>query len=89
MRKEKIKLAGMTIVTALMVAAVSWTFPVRSIRQDKERAWALGTRIYVHREDTDFVWLSDGEVMELKEVGKEDRDKICGRILLSSTEGFR
>lgn len=89
LKKEWIKLAGMTILTVLMVLAVTLTFPVKSVYQHKNHEWVLISRIYMHRADTDCVWLSSGEVTDLKDVKKADQDKICGRVLLSSMEGFK
>lgn len=86
MKKEKIRLIGMTIVTVVMFLAVYLTFPVKYVRMQEENTWVLVSRIYTHRADSDYVLLSNGKAVYLKDAGKED--KVNGRILLSGTEGF-
>lgn len=89
MKKEKIRLTGMTILTALMVFIVIFTFPVKPAHLHKEHGWVLVSRIYVQKADTDCVLMSDGRTVNLKDIKEEEKDKICGRVLLSSMEGFR
>lgn len=89
MKRERMKLIGMTIMTVVMILAVTLTFPVKPVHQHKDHGWVLVSRIYVCRADTDCVLLENGQMKDLKDVKKEDQDKICGRVLFSSREGFR
>lgn len=88
MKKARIRLTGMTIATIFMIAAVFLTFPVKYVEIQGKNTVVLISRIYRYRTDTDYVLLSDGKALYLKDVKEKDMDKIYGRILISGMEGF-
>ena len=87
MKQERIRLAGMTALTVLMMEAVFLTFPVKHIRLDGKDAWVLVSRVYVLKEDGDCVLLKNGKAVYLSEEKKTD-ESIYGRVLASSTKGL-
>lgn len=86
MKKERIKLMGMTMITIIMVIAVYLAFPLRYARLHEKETLVLVSRMYIYRADSDWVLLSNGKAVYLKE--EKDAGEIYGRILISATEGF-